>query len=111
MKIDRFQTLLLLVIALSLAALAVRPYVAPPAVNAQLSQTYSVYIEPGTFMLRQPDGSRQVLGKVVVDLRNGNVWGFPTMTTDPYPTNAMQTTPQTSHPFLLGAFALSDMNK
>jgi hypothetical protein len=111
MRIDRFQTLLLLVIALSLAALAVRPYMAPPAVNAQLSQTHSVYIEPGTFMLRQPDGSRQVLGRVVVDLRNGNIWGFPTMTIDPYPSNLMQTTPPTSHPFLLGTFALSDMDK
>lgn len=107
---DRFQTLLLLVIAISLAVLAARPYVAPQAVNAQLPPARSVYIEPGTFFLRQPDGSRRVLGRVVVDLRNGNVWGFPTLTTDPYPSNVMQTTPQTSHPFLLGKFDFSDMD-
>jgi hypothetical protein len=30
---------------------------------------------------------------------------------EPYPFSGMQTTPQTSHPFLLGKFALSDMDK
>jgi len=79
MKIDRFVKFLLLVIAVSLAGLALRPYVAPPVVEAQSGDGYPFYIEPGTAMLRAPDGSRHVLGKVVVDMRNGNVWGFPTM--------------------------------
>ncbi|MGA2170602.1 MAG: hypothetical protein ABSG62_20625 [Terracidiphilus sp.] len=111
MRIDRFQTFLLLVIALSLAAIAMRPYTAPPAAQAQSSEAHPFFIEPGTAMLRAPDGSQQVLGKVVIDLRNGNVWGFPTLGPAPYPTSGMQTTPQTSHPFLLGKFALSDMDK
>jgi hypothetical protein len=111
MKIDRFIKSLLLVIAVSLVTIALRPYVAPPAVSAQSSDVHQIYVEPGTAMLRAPDGSRQVLGKVVVDLRNGNVWGFPTMTQDPYPSSGTQTSPQTSHPFLLGKFALSDMDK
>jgi hypothetical protein len=102
---------LLLVIAVSLSAIALRPYLAPPVVKAQSGDAHEVYVEPGTVMLRAPDGSRQVLGKVVVDLRNGNVWGFPTMTQDPYPSSGAQTTPQTSHPFLLGKFALADMDK
>jgi hypothetical protein len=111
MKIDRVVTFLLLVIAVSLSAIALRPYMAPSIAMAQSSDAHDVYVEPGTAMLRAPDGSRQVLGKVVVDLRNGNVWGFPTMTQDPYPSTGTQTTPQTSHPFLLGKFALSDMEK
>ena len=62
-------------------------------------------------MLRAPDGSRQVLGKVVVDLRNGNIWGFPTLTQDPYPSAGADTKAPISHPFLLGKFALSDMSR
>jgi hypothetical protein len=98
-------------IAVFLAAIAVRPYVAPPAVQAQSNEAFPFYIEPGTNMLRAPDGSQQVFGKVVIDLRNGNVWGFPTLNREPYPASGTQTIPQTSHPFLLGKFALSDMDK
>jgi hypothetical protein len=112
MKVDRLQTFLLLMIAVTLAAIALRPYGSPPAVQAQSSEApSSFYVEPGTTMLRAPDGSQQVLGKVVIDMRNGNVWGFPTLNREPYPFSGMQTTPQTSHPFLLGKFALSDMDK
>lgn len=111
MKIDLVVKFLLLVIAVSVSAIALRPYMAPTAVMAQSGDAHDVYVEPGTVMLRVPDGSRQALGKVVVDLRNGNVWGFPTLTPDPYPSTGSQTTPQTSHPFLLGKFALADMDK
>jgi hypothetical protein len=62
-------------------------------------------------MLRAPDGSRQVYGRVVVDMRTGKVWGFPTTTTDTYPTNAMETKPQVSHPFALARFAFEDTEK
>jgi hypothetical protein len=111
MIIDRFQTWLLLVIAVSLATIALRPYSIPPTAQAQSREDHPIYIEPGTFMLRAPNGSQQVLGKVVIDLRNGNIWGFPTLGHDPYPSNGMQTTPQTSHPFLLGKYALTDIEK
>ena len=60
-------------------------------------------------MLRSPDATRSVLGKVVVDLRTGNVWGFPTLQQDPYP--AIDSNTRVSHPFLIGKFALGDMNK
>ena len=111
MKTDRLVKYLLLVIALSVGAIAVRPYVAPPIVQAQSGEGLPFYVEPGVSMLRAPDGSRQVLGKVVVDLRNGNIWGFPTLTQDPYPSAGADTNAPTSHPFLLGKFALSDMNR
>ncbi|HEY4977849.1 MAG TPA: hypothetical protein VII25_01670 [Candidatus Acidoferrum sp.] len=111
MKIDGGVKFLLLAIAVFLGMIAVRPYVMPPGVEAQSGEGHPYYVEPGTAMLRAPDGSRQVLGKVVVDLRNGNIWGFPTQTQDPYPTAGANTTPPTSHPFLLGKFALGDMEK
>ena len=111
MKADRFVKILLLVIAVSLSSIAVRPYVDSTVVRAGSGDGQPFYIEPGTAMLRAPNGSQQVLGKVVVDMRNGNIWGFPTFTQDPYPAAGANTTPPTSHPFLLGKFAFSDMDK
>jgi hypothetical protein len=108
MKIDLQVKFLLLAIAVSLGAIAFRPYIAPPVVTAQSGAAGEFYIEPGVSMLRAPDGSQQVLGKVMVDLRNGNIWGFPTLQQDPYPATGAKTTPQTSHPFLLGRYALAD---
>jgi hypothetical protein len=48
---------------------------------------------------------------MVVDLRTGKIWGFPTTTQDPYPITNTTTTPPTSHPFYLGRFAFGDMDK
>ena len=111
MKADGLVKFLLLVIAVSVAAIAARPYVAPPAAQAQAGDGLPFYVEPGTTMLRAPDGSRQVLGKVMVDLRNGNIWGFPTLSQDPYPNAGADTKAPTSHPFLLGKFALADTDR
>lgn len=111
MKADGVVKFLLAMIALSLGAIAVSPYVAPPAVTAQTGEVHPLYFEPGTFMLRAPDGSQQVYGKVAIDMRNGKIWGFPTNTQDPYPSNPMASTPPTSRPFLLGRFSLGDTDK
>ena len=111
MKMDRLVKVLLLVIAIATSAIALRPYIAPATVKAQSNAEYPFYIEPGTAMLRTPDGRRHEVGKVVVDMRNGNVWGFPTNTPDPYPFNPTSSSLITSHPFLLGRFALSDVDK
>lgn len=111
MKTSNYTNYLLTLIAISLLVIVVRPYLALPAAQAQSTQPYPFYIEPGYTTLRAPDGSRQVLGKVVVDLRNGKIWGFPTFATQTYPVNATSSAPATSHPFLLGRFALEDMEK
>jgi hypothetical protein len=111
MKADWLVKFLLLVIAISLGTIAVRPYVAPEVVSAQSGPVHPLYFEPGVFMLRAPDGSQQVYGKVAIDMRSGKIWGFPTLTQDPYPSNPTSSTPQTSHPFLLGKFALADVDK
>jgi hypothetical protein len=62
-------------------------------------------------MLRAPDGSKQMYGRVMIDMRTGTVWGFPTGGTDVFPTNAMSSKPAISHPFALGRFALEDTEK
>jgi hypothetical protein len=91
-----------------LAAIALRPFVSPGISHAQSSQsTRSLYIEPGVTMLRAPDGSRQVLGKVMIDLDTGKVWGLPTTVQQPYPIDTMKSKPPTSVPFLLAKFDFS----
>jgi len=81
-----------------------------PVVQAQNS-SHPIYIEPGVTMLRSPDGRRQVLGKVVIDLQNGNIWGFPTTVQQPFPVDVTQQKPPTSTPFRLGRFDLSAMDQ
>lgn len=100
----------LLLIAISLLAITARLYLRPEAARAG-SEPYPFYIEPGTQMLRAPDGSQQVLGRVVVDMRNGKIWAFPTNSTNVFPTNTMNSKPPVSHPFVLGRFAFEDTEK
>lgn len=95
-------------IALALIMIALRPYFAPRPAHAQSAEAYPFYFEPGTQMLRAPDGSKQVYGRVVIDMRTGQVWGFPTNTLDTYPVNPVDTKPQVSHPFPLGRFAFDE---
>jgi hypothetical protein len=102
---------LLLVNAAILLFWAARTLIVPRPVEAQYQQGYPFYVEPGTLMLRAPDGSRQVYGRMMIDMRTGKVWGFPTNTQDLYPVNPVDTKPQTSHPFYLGKFALEDADR
>ena len=113
MKKISLSNTLLTVIAIALVSIALRPYIAPTPAHAQSSAAYPypLYFEPGTQMLRAPDGSKQVYGRVVVDMRDGKVWGFPTNTPDTYPANPVDTKPQVSRPFYLGKFAFEDIDK
>ena len=111
MRKDALTQFLLFVVAVALVAIAVRPYVDPAPALAQATSSHAFYIEPGVQMLRYPDGTGQVYGEVVVDLHNGKVWGFPTGTLDPYPSNPLDSKPTTSKPFPLGKLAFEDTEK
>lgn len=108
MKMDWAAKSLLILIALLLAVIVFRPVVQPAPVRAQVSDAQPFYIEPGVTMIRKPDGTAQVYGKMVVDMRTGDIWGFPTMTQSPFPVNATSTTPPKSHPIYLGKFMFSE---
>ena len=108
---NNWTNFLLTIIAVALIVIAIRPYIAPHAVRAQSSPPYPFYFEPGTQMLRAPDGSKQIYGRVVVDMRSGKIWGFPTYTPDTYPVNPVDTKPQVSHPFVLGRFAFEETDR
>lgn len=111
MRLNTRTNFLLLVIAVALIAIAAHPFFTPGTAKADTSGYYPVFIEPGVQMLRSPDGTSQVYGRVVVDLRNGQIWGFPTTTTAVYPVNVGSPKPPVSHPFLLGTFALQDLDR
>ena len=70
-----------------------------------------LYIEPLTTTLRKPDGTGQMEGKVVIDLRNGDIWGFPTLTSAPYPVDTTNTKPPVSEPMYLGRFDFTKMQR
>ena len=111
MRKETLTNLLLSFIAIALAAIALHPYLQPVPALAQSGSAHALYIEPGVQMLRAPDGSGQVYGKVVVDLRTGKIWGFPTGSMDPYPSNPMSSKPSVSRPMELGKFAFEELDR
>lgn len=111
MRIDRYTKLVLTAIALLLGVIAFRPLVNPAPAHAQMRGS-ELYIEGGVETLRSPDGSRQQMGKVVIDLRTGKIWGFPTGGRQNYPlANNNSAPPPVSEPFLLGRFDLDALDK
>ncbi len=107
---DLFANVVLTVGVGFLALIALRPAVMNTAVEAQ-SPTMNLYIEPGTIAIRTPDsGGTQGEGKMVIDLKTGDVWGFPTNSTgSPYPIDATSKKPPMSKPVYLGRFDFSEM--
>jgi hypothetical protein len=106
MRPDFFTKVLLTLIAVFLGMIALRPLAAPAPARAAATEpsVYPFYIEPGTTMVRSPDGRRQVLGKIMVDMTTGNIWGFPTLNAQPYPMDSTTTEPPVSAPIFLGRY-------
>ena len=96
MRKDATTNLRLMLIAIALIAIAIRPDLAPDPVHAQSGSPYPFYIEPGTQMLRAPDGSQQAYGRVTVNMRTGKLWGFPTFSPETYPVNGTDSNPRIS---------------
>lgn len=112
MRREDLHLTLLLIIAVALVGIAVQPLLVPRPAKAQANTVYPFYIEPGSELLRATDGSKQVYGKVVVDMTTGKVWGFPTLAPQSYPSaNLQNNKPPVSHPFELGRFAFEDTAK
>jgi hypothetical protein len=113
MHLDRFTKSVLLVIAILLGMIVFRPILQPAPVRAQAQsdESYPFYVEPGYTTIRKPDGTAQMLGKVVIDMRNGDIWGFPTLTQAPYPLDSSQTKPPKSHPMYLGKFMFDEAKR
>lgn len=100
---ERYGNLMLTLGTLFLLVLVLRPdaTVQAQAVNGNW------YVEPRTVLVPTPDGSGHVQGKVMIDLRSGDIWGFPTRSTLPYPTDPLQKAPPVVKPVYLGRFDLA----
>ena len=106
--IDRYTRVVLTIIAILLEVIALEPLVRSRSVAADSDYSY-LYIEPRVTSLRKPDGSQLVQGKVVIDMRNGDIWGFPTLSGTPYPIDSTRSQPPVSSPMYLGRFDFSKM--
>jgi hypothetical protein len=108
MRIDIYTKVVLTVIAVLLGMLVLKPAVSPAPVQAQADYS-DIFIEPATTVVRAPDGTGTYQGKVVIDRRNGDVYGFPTDTNAPYPFTTTTSQPPVSKPIYLGQFDFSAM--
>jgi hypothetical protein len=45
---------------------------------------------------------------MMIEMRTGDIWGFPTLAQSPYPIDATKSDPHRSRPLYLGRFVLSD---
>lgn len=106
---DTYSKIVFTAIAVALSILALRSQVR--TVRAQSdSFTANVYVEPGTVAIRSTDGGTVGEGKMMIDLKTGDVWGFPTTSSaSPYPIDPNSTKPPLSKPIYLGRFDLSAM--
>ncbi|MBZ5611173.1 MAG: hypothetical protein LAP38_23165 [Acidobacteriia bacterium] len=110
LRADLYTKSVLTAIAVLLGVLALRPVLRPIPAQAQ-SEGRTLYIEPGVTMIRKPDGSSLGDGKMVVDLKSGDVWGFPTMVLNArYPVDVSNSKPAVSKPVYLGRFDFSSLS-
>lgn len=113
-SMSHYTNVILTVIALLLAALVFRPVTNPAPVLAQSSEPARYFFEPGTVGIRSPEGGNAGEGKMVVDLRTGDIWAFPTLLAAhgvPYPIDPKVSKPPTVQPILLGRYDLSAMKR
>ena len=107
---DLYSRIALTVIALSLAVIAIQHALSPAPVQAQ-SDSPSLYVEPGVTSLVNLDGSSAGTGKVVIDLRSGEIWGYPTIAAGAvYPIGGTNKPPVVK-PIYLGKFDFTAMRR
>jgi len=109
-KLNAFDCTALALAVTFLGMIALRPLFMPKVAHAQTSSSH-YYVEPGIHKLLSPDRTKQVHGKIVVDLSNGEIWGFPTAQDMPYPVDTVRPQPATSEPMYLGKFDFAGMRR
>ena len=111
MKVDRYTKTVLTAIAVFLGVLALRPFWTPARVKAQAEGGCAcLQFDPNVTQIVVPNGAASVPGRVAIDLRTGNVYGFPA---DPlgYPRNPGKEEPTVSNPVILGRFNLDRLSR
>ena len=102
---ELYRDVIFTVITGLLIILALRP----PAASVQAQTTNgNWYVEPRTVMIpASADGTGQVHGKMMIDMRTGDIWGFATLSPLPYPVGPVRSEPPVVKPVYLGRFDLS----
>ena len=111
MRKDATTNLLLIVIAIALIAIAIRPYLAPDPVHAQSGSPY-----PYLDRTRHSDAARtrwQPAGVQKSDRghEGRKSLGLPHLQLWAYPVNGTDSKPRISHPFVRGTFVFDDTDK
>jgi hypothetical protein len=110
-RLDLYSKSVLTVIALLLAMLVMRP----SQVHADSNDSPApFYVEPGTSPIRNLNGGVPGDGKVVINMTNGEVWGFPTHGAGaPYPIDALNLNNKTpiAKPVYLGKFDFTEIRR
>ena len=99
-----FFAVVITVVVGVLVLLCATPIRTPAIVLAGDPPAAWLYVAPGVTNVITPDGNRRFLGKVAIDLRNGNIWGLPTLQPAPYPRDHTSSTPPTVEPVFLGRY-------
>lgn len=108
---DLYTKSALTAVAVLLGILLLRPVAGPVPAEAQ-SIAPSLYIEPGTTIIRKPDGNSLGEGKMVVDLKTGDIWGFPTSTVGSlYPVDPASRKPPIVKGVYLGRFDFASLTR
>ncbi len=105
MRLDSYTKAILTLVALLLGVVALRmPLPLARAADAENRLQFDPTIE----QFGVPGGAASLLGRVAIDTRTGNVYGFPT-DGRPYPFNLQNSQPAVAKPILLGRFDLSNL--
>jgi hypothetical protein len=108
MKHDTYLRAVLTVIAAALVVVAARPFLTPQPAAAIESDYTFLHFDPEVTKISKPDGSADVIGRVAIDLRNGDIYGFPTENLG-YPRNPAAGKPGYSRPIYLGRFEFDEI--
>jgi len=105
-----YRSAVLTAIAVALCAIAVHSWMDAPRVHAESSGS-NYFVEPGINPIPTADRLGQTQGKVVINLQNGEIWGFPTSSNFLYPVDQTSQQPPLSKPVYLGKFDFSAMKR
>jgi len=107
MKSDIYTKIMLTTIAIFLGILALRPLIAPGN-DLEESTAVSAPLQFSENLGEFESKNRRMGGRLAIDLRTGNVYGFPT-DGNFYPRNPLKEGIVVSDPILLGRFNLDKL--
>ncbi|HVP49127.1 MAG TPA: hypothetical protein VMT32_21185 [Bryobacteraceae bacterium] len=107
MRTDVYTKILLTAIAIFLGIVALRPLLAPENARAESRTTFAP-LQFSESVNEFDSKNGRMVGRLAIDLRTGNVYGFPT-DGNFYPRNPLKEGIVVSEPVLLGRFNIDKL--